>query len=94
MKNLCTPTPAIASALLLLAISCGGDRTARDLEAGETPDQAIGAAALQGHADAVAQYRSGKRQTFGFLVGQVMKGSGGRANPKLASDLLKRALES
>jgi aspartyl-tRNA(Asn)/glutamyl-tRNA(Gln) amidotransferase subunit B len=49
---------------------------------------------MQGHADAVAQYRSGKRQTFGFLVGQVMKGSGGKANPKLASDLLKRALDS
>jgi aspartyl-tRNA(Asn)/glutamyl-tRNA(Gln) amidotransferase subunit B len=48
---------------------------------------------MRGHADAVAQYRSGKRQTFGFLVGQVMKGSGGKANPKLASDLLKRALE-
>jgi aspartyl-tRNA(Asn)/glutamyl-tRNA(Gln) amidotransferase subunit B len=49
---------------------------------------------IKGHADAVAQYRNGKRQTFGFLVGQVMKGSGGKANPKLASDLLKRALES
>jgi aspartyl-tRNA(Asn)/glutamyl-tRNA(Gln) amidotransferase subunit B len=49
---------------------------------------------MRGHADAVAQYRNGKRQTFGFLVGQVMKGSGGKANPKLASDLLKRALES
>jgi len=49
---------------------------------------------MRGHADAVAQYRSGKRQTFGFLVGQVMKGSGGKANPKMASDLLKRALES
>jgi aspartyl-tRNA(Asn)/glutamyl-tRNA(Gln) amidotransferase subunit B len=49
---------------------------------------------MKGHANAVAQYRSGKHQTFGFLVGQVMKGSGGKANPKLASDLLKRALES
>jgi aspartyl-tRNA(Asn)/glutamyl-tRNA(Gln) amidotransferase subunit B len=55
---------------------------------------AIVADVMRGHADAVAQYRSGKRQTFGFLVGQVMKGSGGKANPKLASDLLKRALES
>ena len=44
------------------------------------------------NADAVAQYRAGKHQTFGFLVGQVMKGSGGKANPKLASDLLKREL--
>ena len=44
------------------------------------------------HADAVSQYRAGKQQTFGFLVGQVMKGSKGKANPKLASDLLKREL--
>jgi aspartyl-tRNA(Asn)/glutamyl-tRNA(Gln) amidotransferase subunit B len=44
------------------------------------------------HADAVAQYRAGKTQTFGFLVGQVMKGSGGKANPKLANELLKREL--
>jgi len=45
------------------------------------------------HADAAAQYRAGKNQTFGFLVGQVMKGSGGRANPKLANELLKRELQ-
>ena len=44
------------------------------------------------HADAVTQYRAGRHQTFGFLVGQVMKGSAGKANPKLASDLLKREL--
>jgi aspartyl-tRNA(Asn)/glutamyl-tRNA(Gln) amidotransferase subunit B len=44
------------------------------------------------NADAVSQYRAGKQQTFGFLVGQVMKGSKGKANPKLASDLLKREL--
>jgi aspartyl-tRNA(Asn)/glutamyl-tRNA(Gln) amidotransferase subunit B len=46
------------------------------------------------NADAAAQYRAGKKQTFGFIVGQVMKKSGGKANPKLASDLVKRALES
>jgi aspartyl-tRNA(Asn)/glutamyl-tRNA(Gln) amidotransferase subunit B len=45
------------------------------------------------HGDAVAQYRAGKNATFGFLVGQVMKGSGGKANPKLASQLLKRELD-
>ncbi len=39
------------------------------------------------------QYRAGKTQTFGFLVGQVMKGSGGKANPKLANQLVKRELE-
>jgi aspartyl-tRNA(Asn)/glutamyl-tRNA(Gln) amidotransferase subunit B len=45
------------------------------------------------HADAAAQFRAGKSQTFGFLVGQVMKGSGGKANPKLANELLKRELQ-
>jgi aspartyl-tRNA(Asn)/glutamyl-tRNA(Gln) amidotransferase subunit B len=54
---------------------------------------ALVADVLRGHVEAVAQFRAGKRQTFGFLVGQVMKASGGKANPKLASDLLKRALE-
>jgi aspartyl-tRNA(Asn)/glutamyl-tRNA(Gln) amidotransferase subunit B len=44
------------------------------------------------NADAVAQYRAGKTQTFGFLVGQVMKQSGGKANPTLASQLLRREL--
>jgi aspartyl-tRNA(Asn)/glutamyl-tRNA(Gln) amidotransferase subunit B len=49
---------------------------------------------LARNADAAAQYRAGKNQTFGFLVGQVMKGSGGKANPKLANQLLKRELEN
>ena len=44
------------------------------------------------HANAVAQYRAGKTATFGFLVGQVMKGSGGKGNPKLVNQLLKREL--
>ena len=42
--------------------------------------------------DAAAQVRAGKAQTFGFLVGQVMKASKGKANPKLVNDLLKREL--
>ena len=47
---------------------------------------------IAAHADAVAQYRAGKTQTFGFLVGQVMKGSKGKANPKVANELLKQEL--
>jgi aspartyl-tRNA(Asn)/glutamyl-tRNA(Gln) amidotransferase subunit B len=45
------------------------------------------------YADAAAQYKAGKSATFGFLVGQVMKSSGGKVNPKLATQLLKRELE-
>jgi aspartyl-tRNA(Asn)/glutamyl-tRNA(Gln) amidotransferase subunit B len=47
---------------------------------------------LDANPDAVAQYRAGRTNTFGFLVGQVMKASGGKANPKLTGDLLKQAL--
>jgi aspartyl-tRNA(Asn)/glutamyl-tRNA(Gln) amidotransferase subunit B len=48
---------------------------------------------LARHADTVAQYRGGKQQTFGFLVGQVMKATKGKANPRLANELLKRELD-
>jgi aspartyl-tRNA(Asn)/glutamyl-tRNA(Gln) amidotransferase subunit B len=47
---------------------------------------------LSRNADAVGQYRGGKTTTFGFLVGQVMKAAGGKANPRRVNELLKRAL--
>jgi aspartyl-tRNA(Asn)/glutamyl-tRNA(Gln) amidotransferase subunit B len=40
----------------------------------------------------VALYRSGKTQTFGWFVGQVMKKTGGRADPAAVKELLTRAL--
>lgn len=40
----------------------------------------------------VAQFREGKQQVLGFLVGQVMKVSGGKANPGKVNELLKRKL--
>jgi len=40
----------------------------------------------------VAQYRAGKEQVLGFFVGQVMKASGGKANPGKVNELLKRKL--
>ena len=41
---------------------------------------------------AVADYRAGKVQAVGFLVGQVMKATGGKANPRVVNDLLRREL--
>ncbi|HEX8852686.1 MAG TPA: Asp-tRNA(Asn)/Glu-tRNA(Gln) amidotransferase subunit GatB, partial [Pyrinomonadaceae bacterium] len=38
------------------------------------------------------QYRGGKEGLFGFFVGQVMKASKGKANPKIVNDLLKEKL--
>jgi aspartyl-tRNA(Asn)/glutamyl-tRNA(Gln) amidotransferase subunit B len=50
-------------------------------------------AVLEAHAGPVAQYRAGKQQTFGFLVGQVMKAMKGKANPSLVNDVLRRMLQ-
>ena len=42
----------------------------------------------------VAQYKKGKEAVFGFLVGQVMKATGGMADPAAVNRLLKEALEA
>ena len=41
----------------------------------------------------VADYRAGKTNVAGFLVGQIMKASGGKADPTLVRELLQRRLE-
>jgi aspartyl-tRNA(Asn)/glutamyl-tRNA(Gln) amidotransferase subunit B len=40
----------------------------------------------------LADYRAGKDKLFGFFVGQVMKVTGGKANPAQVNDLLKSKL--
>jgi aspartyl-tRNA(Asn)/glutamyl-tRNA(Gln) amidotransferase subunit B len=40
----------------------------------------------------IAEYRSGKEKLFGFFVGQVMKATGGKANPAAVNDLLRKKL--
>ncbi|MDZ7896264.1 MAG: Asp-tRNA(Asn)/Glu-tRNA(Gln) amidotransferase subunit GatB [Sphingobium sp.] len=47
---------------------------------------------LADNADKVEQYRGGKEALFGFFVGQTMKAMGGKANPKVVNDILKKAL--
>ena len=41
----------------------------------------------------VQQFRSGKNKLFSFFVGQVMKASQGKANPKQVNELIKQKLE-
>jgi aspartyl-tRNA(Asn)/glutamyl-tRNA(Gln) amidotransferase subunit B len=43
--------------------------------------------------DKVAEYKSGKDKLFGFFVGQVMKESGGQANPGVVNQILKEKLK-
>ena len=41
----------------------------------------------------VEEYQSGKEKLFGFFVGQVMKETGGKANPKIVNELLREKLK-
>jgi aspartyl-tRNA(Asn)/glutamyl-tRNA(Gln) amidotransferase subunit B len=47
---------------------------------------------LAQNAEQVAEYRQGKTQVFGFLVGQIMKATKGKANPAQVNELLKKKL--
>ena len=49
--------------------------------------------ALAQHADKVAEYRAGKAKLFGFFVGQAMRASGGKANPRALNELLRHKLD-
>ena len=79
-------SPAEAAAIVA-AKGLGQIRDAGALEAAV-------AEIVSGHPDQVALYRSGKTQTFGWFVGQVMKKTGGRADPAAVREALTRALEA
>lgn len=49
---------------------------------------------IAANAIVVRDYQGGKERAFGFLVGQVMRLSGGLANPKLVNQVLQQALSS
>lgn len=49
---------------------------------------------LARNAGQVEQYRAGKTQVFGFFVGETMKATKGKANPKLVNEILKQKLNS
>ena len=56
--------------------------------------EAMIAAVLAENQDKVEEYRGGKDKLFGFFVGQVMKASGGQANPGMVNQLLKAKLDA
>ncbi len=47
---------------------------------------------LQQNPGEVAKFKAGKEQVIGFLVGQVMRATGGKANPKLVNEILREEL--
>jgi aspartyl-tRNA(Asn)/glutamyl-tRNA(Gln) amidotransferase subunit B len=48
---------------------------------------------VEGNPDNVAAYRGGKQNVIGWFVGQAMKATGGRANPKLVNEALRKLLD-
>jgi aspartyl-tRNA(Asn)/glutamyl-tRNA(Gln) amidotransferase subunit B len=60
----------------------------------EGPIRAAIAEVMAASPEQVATYRNGKTATLGWFVGQVMKKTGGKANPALVNELLKQALEA
>ena len=48
---------------------------------------------IKNNQDKVKEYKAGKEKLFGFFVGQSMKVSGGKANPKLVNEILKKKLK-
>lgn len=49
---------------------------------------------LANNPQSVADYKAGKDKAIGFLVGQIMKASRGKANPQIINKLLKEALDN
>ena len=66
----------------------GGGQLSDESEIARIADQIITANPKQ-----LEQYRAGKTSLIGFFVGQVMKQSGGRANPQVVNQVLKLKLE-
>ena len=63
-------------------------------ESGSDALEALVDETLSKHPAQVAQYRAGKRAVAGYLVGQVIKASGGRANPSAVDGLVRARLDS
>ena len=53
---------------------------------------AVVSGVLEANPDQVAELRAGKDKVLGFLVGQVMKATGGKANPKQVNELIRKNL--
>jgi aspartyl-tRNA(Asn)/glutamyl-tRNA(Gln) amidotransferase subunit B len=94
-----TITSPVAKAVFEKMLTTG--RTAEAIVADEglasMDDEAAIMAAIRqvvdANADAVAQYRAGKQQTFSFLVGQVMKATRGKASPGRVNALMRSLLD-
>ncbi len=89
-----------AQKLLDLMLDSGADPShlMEEHGLGQVRDTAVIEAAvarvIEGNPDAVAKYRAGKTEVIKFLLGMVMKETEGKADPRVAEELLKNKLSS
>lgn len=93
-----TLSGSLAKQVFEIMLETGGSPAAIVEERGlkQTSDtgaiEAVIAEVLAKNPGQLEQYRGGKEALFGFFVGQTMKAMGGKANPGVVNDLLKKAL--
>jgi aspartyl-tRNA(Asn)/glutamyl-tRNA(Gln) amidotransferase subunit B len=75
----------------------GVDEVIREMGGAQVSDEEaireIARSVIESNPRQLEQYRGGKTGLMGFFVGQVMKASGGRANPQIVNRILKEILE-
>ncbi len=84
LREIWTTGESAAAAMLRLGLAQVRDEAQLATWVGEV---------LRDSPDQAAQFRAGKTQVVGFLVGQVMKRSAGRAEPRRIQELVRKALE-
>jgi aspartyl-tRNA(Asn)/glutamyl-tRNA(Gln) amidotransferase subunit B len=93
-----TLSGSLAKQVFEVMLETGGDPSTIVEERGlkQTSDtgaiEAVIAEVLAKNPGQLEQYRGGKETLFGFFVGQTMKAMGGKANPAVVNELLKKAL--
>ena len=93
-----TLSGSLAKQVFEIMLETGGSPAAIVEERGlkQTSDtgaiEAVIAEVLAKNPGQLEQYRGGKEALFGFFVGQTMKAMGGKANPGVVNELLKKAL--
>ena len=81
----------------MLRTGADPDEIIRDKNIAQVSDmgelEKIVAGVIKANASVAQDYKNGKQATLQFLMGQVMKETKGKANPKVAQDLLRKALK-
>jgi len=89
----------IAQNILPIMIETGGspETIARDRGMIQISDasavEELVSRVLESHPEQIAEYKGGKKAVLGFLMGQVMREAGGKANPHLVREILTKSLE-